>query len=43
VGIRAVKDIQDAVNDEMILRELTGSLNIFSNPNGNHLKSKKTR
>ena len=41
VKIRAIKNARDPIGDDLILKELSGSMNIFANPSGNSFVMKK--
>lgn len=43
VRIHVIKDAQDTVRDEVLLKELAGWMNIFANPSGNHFIMKRSR
>ena len=37
-----MKNAANTLSDDLILKELAGSMNIFANPNGNHFVMKKS-
>ncbi len=40
--MRVIKNARDTISDDLILKELAGSMHIFANPNGNHFIMKKS-
>jgi hypothetical protein len=42
VRIQIVKDVREAMTDELILKEISGSMNIFANPGWNSFVMKRT-
>lgn len=38
-----MKDVHDSLQDEILLKELAGGMNIFANPSGNHFIMKRSR
>ena len=42
VKMRVIKNARDTISDDLILKELAGSMHIFANPNGNHFIMKKS-
>lgn len=43
VKIHVVKNAREKIADDLLLKELAGSMNIFANPSGNHFVMKKLR
>lgn len=43
VRIMLGKNTKDPLSDDLFLKELSGSLNIFANPSGNSFSMKKTK
>lgn len=43
VQIRVIKNQKNPIQDEVLLKELAGSMNIFANPKGNHFEMKRSK